>query len=36
VQRDVWQAVTDAARTHASEDGGVRMTNLVLLAAGQA
>jgi len=36
VQANVWQAVTDAARTHASEDGSVRMTNLVLVAAGQA
>ena len=36
VQANVWQAVTDAARTHASEDGTVRMTNLVLVAAGQA
>jgi enediyne biosynthesis protein CalE5 len=36
VQTNVWQAVTDAARTHASEDGRVRMTNLVLVAAGQA
>ena len=36
VQAKVWQAVTDAARTHASEDGRVRMTNLVLVAAGQA
>ena len=36
VQANVWQAVTDAARTHASEDGRVRMTNLVLVAAGQA
>ena len=36
VQANVWQAVTDAARTYASEDGSVRMTNLVLVAAGQA
>jgi len=36
VQQDVWQAVTDAARTHGSEDGRVRMTNLVLVAAGRA
>lgn len=35
VQHQVWQAVTDAARAHASEDGVVRMTNLVLVAAGQ-
>jgi hypothetical protein len=36
VQQDAWQAVTDAARSHASEDGKVRLTNLVLVAAGQA
>jgi enediyne biosynthesis protein CalE5 len=36
VQQRAWQAVTDAARTHASEDGSVRLTNLVLVAAGQA
>jgi hypothetical protein len=36
VQQDVWQAVTDAVRAHASEDGNVRLTNLVLVAAGQA
>jgi SAM-dependent methyltransferase len=36
VQHQVWQAVTDAARAHASEDGSVRMTNLVLVASGQA
>jgi SAM-dependent methyltransferase len=36
VQQRVWQAVTDATRPHASEDGSVRLTNLVLVAAGQA
>jgi SAM-dependent methyltransferase len=36
VQQEVWQAVTDAVRAHASADGGVRLTNLVLVAAGQA
>ena len=36
VQQQVWQAVTDAAGTYASEHGSVRMTNLVLVAAGQA
>jgi hypothetical protein len=36
VQKDVWQAVTDAARAHAGGDGIVRMTNLVLVAAGHA
>ncbi len=30
------QAVTDAARAHASGDGSLRLTNLVLVAAGQA
>jgi SAM-dependent methyltransferase len=34
-QQEVWQGVTDAARVHASEDGTVRLTNLVLVAAGQ-
>jgi SAM-dependent methyltransferase len=36
VQQRVWQAVTDAARAHASEDGKVRFTNLVLVAVGRA
>jgi SAM-dependent methyltransferase len=36
VQQRAWQAVTDAARTHASQDGRVRLTNLVLVAAGRA
>jgi hypothetical protein len=36
MHQDVWQAVTDAARTHAAEDGKVRLTNLVLVAAGHA
>jgi hypothetical protein len=36
LQQRVWQAVTDAARAHVSENGSVRMTNLVLIAAGQA
>ncbi len=36
VQQQVWQAVTDAARAHASEDGSVRFTSLVLVAAGRA
>ena len=35
-QHQVWQAVTDAARAHVSEDGSLRMTNLVLVAAGKA
>lgn len=36
VQQRVWAAVTDAAQTHASEDGSLRLSNLVLLAAGRA
>ena len=36
VQQRVWQAVTDAARAHASEGGSVRLSNLVLVAAGRA
>ena len=36
LRQQVWQAVTDSARAHASEDGSVRLTNLVLLAAGRA
>jgi SAM-dependent methyltransferase len=36
VQQKVWQAVTDAARAHASHDGSLRLTNLVLIAAGRA
>ena len=36
VQQEVWQAVTDAARAHVSGDGSLRLTNLVLVAAGQA
>jgi enediyne biosynthesis protein CalE5 len=36
VQQRAWQAVTDAARAYASEDGIVRFANLVLVAAGRA
>jgi hypothetical protein len=36
MQQQVWDAVTDAARAHAGGDGSVRMTNLVLVAAGTA
>jgi SAM-dependent methyltransferase len=36
VQQQAWQAVADAARAHASEDGIVRFANLVLIAAGRA
>jgi SAM-dependent methyltransferase len=35
VQQQVWQAVTDSARAHASDHGTVRLTNLVLVAAGR-
>lgn len=36
MQKRAWQAVTDAARAYASEDGIVRFANLVLVAAGRA
>ncbi|HTQ67070.1 MAG TPA: methyltransferase domain-containing protein [Solirubrobacteraceae bacterium] len=36
VQDQVWQAIADAAAMHAGDDGTVRFTNLVLVAAGQA
>jgi SAM-dependent methyltransferase len=36
VQQRAWQAVTDAARAHASGDGIVRFVSLVLVAAGRA
>jgi SAM-dependent methyltransferase len=36
VQQRAWQAVTDAARAYASEDGIVRFASLVLVAAGRA
>jgi enediyne biosynthesis protein CalE5 len=36
VQHQVWQAVADAARAHVSGDGSLRLTNLVLVAAGKA
>jgi SAM-dependent methyltransferase len=36
VQEATWQAVTDAARAHAGDNGTVRLKNLVLLAAGSA
>jgi enediyne biosynthesis protein CalE5 len=36
VQQQAWEAITDVARAHASPDGRVRLTNLVLIAAGQA
>jgi SAM-dependent methyltransferase len=34
VQQQVWRAVTDSARAHAADDGSLRLTNLVLIAAG--
>jgi SAM-dependent methyltransferase len=36
VQRETWQAITDAARETADGDGRVSLTNLVLIASGQA
>ena len=36
VQDETWAAITDAIRAHAGDDGKVRMTNLVLVAAGKA
>jgi SAM-dependent methyltransferase len=36
VQRDTWQAITDAARERAGDDGRISLTNQVLLAVGQA
>jgi len=36
VRAETWAAVADAARSHAGPDGKVRMTNLVLVAAGRA
>jgi SAM-dependent methyltransferase len=36
VQEQAWQAVTDVAHSHAADDGSVRMSNLVLVAAGRA
>jgi SAM-dependent methyltransferase len=36
VQRECWQAVEDAAGGHATQDGIVRFSNLVLVAAGRA
>jgi enediyne biosynthesis protein CalE5 len=36
VQEATWQAVTDTAAAHADGDGKIRMSNLVLLAAGRA
>jgi len=36
VQRECWQAITDAVRARASDDGSVRLSNLVLVAAGRA
>jgi SAM-dependent methyltransferase len=36
VQRETWQAITDAARETADGEGRVGLTNLVLIASGQA
>ncbi|HEY6652808.1 MAG TPA: methyltransferase domain-containing protein [Solirubrobacterales bacterium] len=36
VQRETWQAITDAAREHAGSDGRIEFQNQVLVAAGQA
>jgi SAM-dependent methyltransferase len=36
VQRETWQAITDAARETADGEGRVSLTNLVLIASGQA
>ena len=36
VQEETWAAITDAVRQEAADDGAVRLTNLVLLAAGRA
>ena len=36
VQESTWDAITEAARQKAADDGAVRLSNLVLLAAGRA
>ena len=36
VQEQTWNAITEAIREHAAEDGTVRFANLVLLASGTA
>ena len=36
VQRETWQAITDAAAERADADGRLEMPNQVLVAAGQA
>jgi len=36
VQEETWAAITDAVRERAADDGTVRLSNLVLLAAGRA
>jgi hypothetical protein len=36
VQEETWAAITEATREAAAEDGTVRLSNLVLLAAGRA
>jgi hypothetical protein len=36
VQRETWDAITEAVRTTAGDDGRIRLANQVLVAAGQA
>jgi hypothetical protein len=36
VQEETWQAITDVIRQQAADDGTLKLTNLVLLAAGRA
>ncbi len=36
VQDETWQAITDAIRQQAADDGSVKLTNLVLMAVGRA
>jgi len=36
VQRETWDAIADAAREHASDDGSINLVNQVLVASGQA
>jgi hypothetical protein len=36
VQDETWAAITDAVRQEAAADGKLRLSNLVLLAAGRA
>ena len=36
VQKETWNAITEAARQTAGDDGRITLTNQVLVAAGQA